>query len=52
MKNIKIGSIMKVRSINVNERVMIVAVERNMVIARTIRGKVITTHVRNIHEDK
>lgn len=52
MKNIKIGSIMKVDSINLKARVMIVSVERNIVTARTIDGKVVSTHIRNIREDK
>lgn len=52
MKNIKVGSIVKVNSINFKGRVMVVSVERNIVTARKIDGTVISTHIRNIREDK
>jgi hypothetical protein len=52
MKNIKIDSIVKVKSMNFNDRIRVIAIERNIVTGCTIRGKIITTHIRNIREDK
>jgi hypothetical protein len=52
MKNIKIDSIVRVKSVNFNDRVRVIAVERNIVTACTIHGKIVTTHIRNIREDK
>lgn len=48
---IKIDSIVKVKSINFNERIRVVAVERGMVTGVTIKGKIITTNIRNIRKD-
>lgn len=50
--HIKIDSIVRVKSINLNERIRVVAVERGMVTGVTIRGKIVTTHIRNIRADK
>ncbi len=52
MKNIKIDSIVRVKSVNFNDRIRVVAIERGMVTGCTIHGKIITTHIRNIREDK
>lgn len=49
---VKLNAIVRVKSINFNDRIRVVAVERNIVTGITIRGKVITTHIRNIREDK
>jgi hypothetical protein len=49
--HIKIDSIVKVKSINFNDRIRVIAVERGTVIGMTIHGKVITTNIRNIRKD-
>lgn len=49
---IKIDSIVRVKSINLNERIRVVAVERGMVTGVTIHGRIVTTHIRNIRADK
>jgi hypothetical protein len=47
-KRFKVGSVVQIRSMNLQTKAEIVAVEGPWVTLRTIHGKVVGTHIRNI----
>lgn len=45
---VAVGQTVRIQSMNLNTSAIVVSIERQMVTLRTIHGKVVATHIRNI----